>query len=594
MLNSLSSIRLSSIRLSSIRLLSISLLLSQFSFAQKKEGSIGSQTVNVVKPYAPTISDASKIRETPSNEEDTDAKKEMIKYNIFSFPVASTFTPSKGKAEGVEKQKQEHLFDNYATVGVGNYGVLNAELFVNQDLGANDYVAGMFRHLSSQGGIKDVELDDAFYDTAIDLTYGVREKFMSWNLDLGYKNQIYNWYGLPTDFGSSLIPADRNDLVDGINPQHSYNNLYLGGKIDVNEGVLKEASLKFNRFSDNFGSSENRFYVKPSLQFDVNDLAIKTNVIVDYVGGSFERNYANTSSIKYGFTNFGIAPSFAMQEDDWSFNIGAALFFSLDTQSSDSKLLLYPQINASYKVVGDLMIFYAGVEGDLEQNTYADFVSENPYLSPTLNVNPTDTPFDIFAGLKGKLTNTVSYNLRASYVNQKNKAMFKSNDYTEANTNENYGYGNSLNVVYDDMKTLSFYAELKADISEDVAFAIDGTFSSYTMDIQDVAWNLPAIKLNAKADFSITEKWYAGANVFFVGDRKDQKLNTDIVYVISPEPITLKSYFDLNAHLGFKYNEQLTFFLKANNIANQNYQKWLNYPVQGFQVVLGANYKFDF
>jgi hypothetical protein len=38
----------------------------------------------------------------------------------------------------------------------------------------------------------------------------------------------------------------------------------------------------------------------------------------------------------------------------------------------------------------------------------------------------------------------------------------------------------------------------------------------------------------------------------------------------------------------------LTFFLKLNNIGNQAYEKWLNYPVQGFQVLGGANYKFDF
>jgi hypothetical protein len=37
-------------------------------------------------------------------------QKETIKYSIFSFPVASTFTPSKGKAEGVDKAKQEHLY----------------------------------------------------------------------------------------------------------------------------------------------------------------------------------------------------------------------------------------------------------------------------------------------------------------------------------------------------------------------------------------------------------------------------------------------------------------------------------------------------
>jgi hypothetical protein len=569
-------------------------LIVQFSFAQKKDENIGTEVVNVVKPYTPTISDAFKVSETPVLDDAENTKKEVIKYSIFSFPVASTFTPSKGKAEGVEKEKQAHLFNNYATFGGGNYGTFNAELFVNQELGANDYVGGMFRHLSSQGGIKDVELDDSFYDTYIDLTYGIREKDLSWNLDLGYQNQIYNWYGLPTGFGTTLTPLDRANLIDGMNPQHVYNTIYLGSKIALEGSFLKEASVKFNHFSDNFGSSENRFYVKPSFEFNINDKLIKTNVIVDYLNGSFEKNYSNTNAIKYGFANFGIAPSFAMQEDNWTLNISLGLFYSLDLENDNNKFLVYPQINASYKVVGDLMIFYAGAEGNLEQNTYSDFVNTNPYLSPTLNIAPTDKQYDIFAGLKGKLTNTVSYNLRASYVNERDKALFKSNDYNENSNNENYAFGNSFQVVYDDMKTVSFYGELKADISNDVSVGIDGTFSSYTTDFQSEAWNLPAVKLNAKVDFNITEKWYAGANMFYVGERKDQKLNTNIINVIAPSPITLDSYFDLNAHLGFKYSDRLTAFLKANNIANQAYQKWMNYPVQGFQVILGANYKFDF
>jgi hypothetical protein len=573
-------------------------LIAQVSFAQKKDPkkdeNIGTEVVNVVKPYTPTISDAFKVSETPVLDDAENTKKEVIKYSIFSFPVASTFTPSKGKAEGVEKEKQAHLFNNYATFGGGNYGNFNAELFVNQDLGANDYVGGMFRHLSSQGGIKDVELDDSFYDTSIDLTYGIREKDLSWNLDLGYQNQIYNWYGLPAGFGSTLTPNDRANLIHGMNPQHVYNNIYVGSKIALEGSVMKEASVKINHFSDNFGSSENRFYVKPSFEFNINDRLIKTNVIVDYVNGSFEKNYSNTNAIKYGFANFGIAPSFAMQEDDWTLNIGLGLFYSLDLENDNNKFLVYPQINASYKVVGDLMIFYAGAEGNLEQNTYSDFVNVNPYLSPTLNIAPTDKQYDVYAGLKGKLTNTVSYNLRASYVNERDKALFKSNNYTETNTNENYAFGNSFQVVYDDMKTVNFYGELKADISNDVSVGIDGTFSSYTTDVQSEAWNLPAVKLNAKVDFNITKKWYAGFNAFYVGGRKDQQLNTNIVYVVPPSPITLDSYFDVNAHVGFRYSDRLTAFLRANNIANQAYQKWMNYPVQGFQVILGANYKFDF
>jgi outer membrane receptor protein involved in Fe transport len=105
------------------------------------------------------------------------------------------------------------------------------------------------------------------------------------------------------------------------------------------------------------------------------------------------------------------------------------------------------------------------------------------------------------------------------------------------------------------------------------------------------AWNLPSIKLGTNLDVNITPKWYAGANMFFVGDRKDEidKINNPLVHNI----VTLKSYFDANAHLGFKHNNRLTAFLKLNNIANQGYQKWMNYPVQSFQFMLGASYKFN-
>jgi len=167
----------------------------QFSFAQKKEGNIGSEVVNVVKPYSPTVADAVKVPENPVLDDAGNEKKETINYSIFSFPVASTFAPAKGRAEGVEKAEKERLFNNYATLGVGNYGTVNAELFVNQELGNDDYVGGMIRHLSSQGGINGVELDDKFYDTSLDAVYGANYDDMSWYLDLGYQNQVYNWYG---------------------------------------------------------------------------------------------------------------------------------------------------------------------------------------------------------------------------------------------------------------------------------------------------------------------------------------------------------------------------------------------------------------
>src|SRR6478609_5993787 len=200
------------------------LLLSQLTFAQDKKDkndNIGTEEVNVVKPYTPTISDAFKVKEVPVITNDENAKKESVKYSILPFPVASTFSPSKGNAQGVEKAKEERLFKNYATLGIGNYGALNAELYVNDDLNNSEYIGGMFRHNSSQGGIKEISLDDSFYDTKIDLFYGGNKQEMTWKINGGYQNQIYNWYGLPADFGTTLTFDQSLALINGINPQQS-------------------------------------------------------------------------------------------------------------------------------------------------------------------------------------------------------------------------------------------------------------------------------------------------------------------------------------------------------------------------------------
>lgn len=571
-----------------VKFIIIAFLLTQISFSQKKDDNIGTEVVNVVKPYTPTISDAFKVKETPTLDDDDTSKKENIQYTIFSFPVASTFAPSKGKAANVDKSKDEKIFSNYATLGAGNYGTLNAELFVTENISNTDYFGGMLRHSSSQGGIKDVVLDDKFFNTALDLTYGSRTKAMSWNADLGYQNQVYNWYG--------IYPGLLSDAtIATIDEKQTYHTLYLAGRLGF-DNILKESTLKFSRFWDAFGSAENRFFVKPSLEFDIIEHNIKADFVVDYIGGSFDQTYSGGSSYKYGYTNIGFQPSIKINKGDLSMNVGAGFFYSAAQEVGDSKFFIYPQVTGSYKIVGDLMIFYAALEGSLQQNSYHDFVQQNFFVSPTLGIATTDQKFDIYAGLKGKLASSISYNIRGSYKNEDRKALFKSNIYDHFNANtDGYTFGNSFDVIYDKVKTISFFGELKADFSKNISFGINGTYSIFTTDDEKQAWNLPALKLDTTLDVNITPKWYAGTSLFFVGERKDIFRQATVTLPFpQDENITLKSYFDLNAHVGFKYSDRMTFFLKGNNLANQNYQRWLSYPVQGLQVLGGASYKFDF
>ncbi len=562
--------------------------MTQISFSQKKDENIGTEVVNVVKPYTPTISDAFKVKETPTLDDEETTKKENIRYTIFSFPVASTFTPSKGKAANVDKSPGEKIFSNYLTLAAGNYGNINADLFVIKNISNTDYFGAMLRHSSSQGGIKDVVLDDKFFNTALDLTYSSRTRKFNWNTDLGYKNQVYNWYG--------ISPGVLDDaIIATIDERQNYHTFYLGGKLGLGESFLKESTIKFSRFWDAFGSAENRFVAKPVLEFEIFEQKIKTDFVLDYISGSFNKSFNTGTSFKYGYTNFGFQPSIKIHKDDLTVNAGVGFFYGAAQESGKSKFYIYPQVTSSYKIVGDLMILYAGLEGILKQNSYNDFVQENFFVSPTLAISPTNQKYDIYVGLKGKLANSISYNIRGSYLNEENKALFKSNGYNESTVNlEGYAYGNSFDVVYDNVKTISFFGELKADFSKNVSFGINGTFSSYTNDIQEETWNLPAVKLGANLDVEITSKWYSGMSLYFVGERKDQFVRTSVSGFFPIENNTLKSYFDLNAHVGYKYSERMTFSLKGNNLANQNYQRWLNYPVQGIQVLAGASYKFDF
>ncbi len=563
----------------------------QFMMAQKKDENIGSEVVNIVKPYSATISDAFKVKETPAFENDVEIQREKVDYSIFSFPVASTFTPAKGKAAEVEKAKKEKYYKNYATLGLGNYLTLNAELFITENLNKNEYVGGMIRHLSSQGEIKDVELDNQFATTSVDVTYGSRDKNLRYNVDLGYKNQIANWYGLPVE----TVTFDQATL-DGIKEKQAYNTIQLGGKIGLKDGFLNDASLLFKRFSDASDSGENRLFIKPEMAFTVIEQKIKLDAVVDYVGGSFERSINFDNSYKYSTINFGVSPSILLQDELYSFQLGASVFYSTQKLDNitDSKVFIYPNIAASYKLVPEILTAYAGAGGTLQQNSYADFVDDNPFLSPTLMIAPTDQKYDVFAGLKGKLSSAVAFNLRASYKNEDNKALFINNSYDSFSTNtEGYAYGNSMNIVYDELKTISAFAELKADFSKNVTFGINGSYSNYNTSNEREAWNLPQIELATTLDANITEKWFAGTKVFFVGERKSTELLPLTSSSIAPIT-TLDSFFDLNIHIGYKYNQRLTGFLRGNNLANQQYQNWMNFPVQGVQILGGANYKFDF
>ena len=554
----------------------------------QEEDNLGTEVVNIVKPYSPTISDAFKVKENPLRNDSTNTKKKEVNYSIFSVPVASTFTPAKRKATSIEKIKPLKLYDNYATFGIGNYTNVLAEFYSNFEISSTDNFGLFFKHNSSQGGIKDILLDDKFYDTQLEGNYTRRQKDLNYEMSAGIKHQLFNWYGL-----TNLYNAAPPEIINSIASKHSYFSGFAEGSLIMEDSYFEKGTASIRYLGDSFSSSEFNIKVKPEFGFDAIDFPLKIGVDIDYIGGTFKRNYSDTSAIKHSFFNAGIIPSYEYTTEYLSLSVGFAGYVSLNSEESKTNFYVYPKIEASYRIVDELLIVYGGIDGGLEQNSYYNFKEKNPFVSPTLFIQPTSELYNGFAGLKGKLTNAIAYNIKASYSEEDDKALFNSNIYKgQYLTLEGYEYGNSFTVVYDDLETISFFGELIFEVLTNFNLGINGTYNSYHTKYEIEPWNLPTIETTLFTTFNITEKFYGGASLFFVGERKDL-FSSSIGILPDNEVITLASYFDANAYIGYRFNKQLTIFVKGSNLFGENYQKWANYKVQGIQGMLGGSYKFD-
>lgn len=548
---------------------------------------IDSETVTVVKPYTPTVKDANKIKQTPSQSDSVRTEKRPVQYSIFSVPVASTFTPAKGRATTVERERRVKVYDNYASLGFGNYGNLLAEFYSNLEVNRSDNFGIYLDHNSSQGGIDGIALDDKFYDTELNLSYNSKTRDLGWKTEIGAQHQLFNWYGLPQNETFS------NDEINAIDPSQNYFSVYAGGEIELYDSFFDNARAKFRHTGDSYSTSENHFDARGTFEVNIADELITTNIYTDIVQGQMGEEFLGFGNYDYTFMNFGINPSLLILRDDLTLDLGVAFYYSQDVENSDGNFYIYPKVTASYRLGGDYFTPYAGLEGGLQQNTYYNFIQENPYVSPSIEIRPTDNEYNAYVGAKGKLSNAVSYNFKTGYQSQFNKALFKRNPRANDIMTENYAYGNSFEVVYDDVKTLSVAGELNIDVNQNFRLGINAEYFDYNTDDEAEAWNLPDLKASLNADYQINEQWYTGANLFYIGERFDQER-----IVASNDPslntIILDSYFDVNAHLGYRFNDRLSVFAKGSNLLNNDYERWTNFRVQGLQVLAGATYKFDF
>lgn len=564
----------------------------------KKIDTVKTEVVEVVTKYNPKIADATKIKKNPTIKLLDKSKKKQLKYNISSVPVASTFIPKSGTVKGVNVGVKERIYNNYIAAGFGNYTSPYFEAYVNSSTRFESEFGLHTKYAASFDNIENTLLNSNFSNLYASLFFKKEERYFDWKINVNAERNEYNWYGLPTT-------NYTQNTLNSINEKQTYNYFNVTGEIDFIDSYIDKSNISVSYFTDAYSSNEFliNFDTKLDLPLDfisnqLNNLTLHTNL--EYLKGQFSFDYTNQNELNYSIFTTKINPEYKTVLGGFSLKLGTKIVGSFDTENDANNFLVYPDIHIQKPIIKEFLNVYAGITGDLKTHTYKSFSEENPYISPTLFITQTSEKNNLFFGLNGVINKDLSFNLSANIKEEEDKPLFVRNNSKSNGTNntsngfllKGYEYGNSFNLVYDDVKTTSIFAELEYDFTKRITFATNIQFDNFSMTNQAEAWNLPTMQASLIGKYK-SNKWYATSNIFYINERKDLAYNA-IYPASATSSQTLDSFVDVNLNGGYHFNDKFSVFVKLNNVFNNNYQRFANYNVQGFQALGGVTYKFDF
>ena len=252
---------------------------------------------------------------------------------------------------------------------------------------------------------------------------------------------------------------------------------------------------------------------------------------------------------------------------------------------------IYPDVTGSVFILDKRLEFYAKFGGRSKVNTFADIVSENPFVTTNFTgfgeFGYEKTAFDFQGGVKAKIANNIDAHAGVRYRSMEN-SVFYTPDYDFYAT---YGddatvyHLQAFDLVFMDCDLFNFIADLHWKAMERLNLAAEMTINSYSFtDNTAKAWYKPSFTMTLRGDYELDQTWKFNAAMTLLGKRW---ATTD-----QHEEVQLDPAFDFQLGADYRIDDDLAAFAEVHNVFHQKYQLYYNYPSAGFELFLGLKYKF--
>lgn len=426
----------------------------------------------------------------------------------------------------------------------------NSNLTKNLGLGVG------IKHYSSWLDIKDYA-PTSFMNNAFNVGLtSSKYKNVQLGWEVYYKNDMYHYYGfdpqqiyntIGTSFGLTSTTTRNGEFVNDLNIDYHY----LFGKLDGG-GKEHSAMLSYDLgYVDSWWGKKN--YPQKL------GLALGTQYANDQFPGQAGEDHLI----------FKVNPYFEMKDDFYRLHLGVRMDGATDFVTTTGMLSVHPDLKGSLSVIDNAVEFYAGLNGGRKLFTYSDMITDNPFVDTRLNMEVTTVKLGFEGGIRTHLMKTMDIHVGVRYRHTDNDPFFHE---VSATTAKPY---NSFDVVYDETRTVSVMGNVRWLATDKMVVDAAFTYNNYKMTNEAHPWFRPGLEGDLKLSYRFTDAFGMNANFLYQGQRW-----------------AMNDVFDLGLGADWHVNDQLTVFAKLNNMANQRYQLYYDYPVGGIQAFAGLKIRF--
>ena len=576
---------------------------SQFAFSQIKE-----EQLILDRKREPEVKKIEKKKTSVEVEKNYPPEEKSANpptYDITNVPAASDFKTSIIQGEDISPKFDAENQNSYFQLGMGNFGKILADGTISTQL-ENGLEVGADVHYISTEGLKKI-YDWRSKQSSANLgaflnSYGEKGK-LSVNADYGLND--YNYYGI-----YALTPASAE-----VDLKQKTNRIKVNGYYDFySNEILNDVRVKSSFLSDHFDAKENQAEILANLSkhgvalpsFDGVDMNADLGLNVETVKTDFALLNENSSQ----FLNATLAPKVTFFKGNSYLMIGSNFSFVNEKTSNlivaeqvkNNKTYWFPKAELQFAATDEFK-FYAGVDGGLKLNTYADLLEQNPYLVSDQELRATETKYKFYFGLRGDVNQQIKYDFSAGFGKMNDILFFKANNLFNQNVDHNrpaYDFANTFSAVYDNGTISEAKASVQYFPLANLAFDAELNFEKYNLDNTENIYYKPLVRASLGGKYLMLDKKLTlGAKAIFNTDQTTNSfemnnggINPNVFLSNENNNDKVGGFADLNLSAEYKVHKNFSIFAHGNNLLNTNYQTFKGYKVLGAQILGGVKISF--